>query len=98
MLQKVQFLCGASLNEYNGTGDDRDEEMLKHVFVRENISGHSVHHIFWISTIPNVIPAVENQNLCDANVKLCVKVTLLLVKPRNSVFINSDESILCLKH
>ena len=38
MLQNVQ-LCGASLNEYNGmVMDDRDEEMLKYVFVRENIS------------------------------------------------------------
>ena len=38
IMQKVQYLCGASLSEYNGPGNDRDEEMLKLIFVRENIS------------------------------------------------------------
>ena len=43
------------------------------------------------SPIPNVIPAaaVGNLKLRDANVRLCVKVTWLLAKPRNSVFIKA---------
>ena len=31
-------MCGASLNEYNGTSNDRDEEMLGVIFVRANLS------------------------------------------------------------
>ena len=37
LVQKLQYMCGASLNEYNGTGNDRDEEMLGVIFLRANL-------------------------------------------------------------
>ena len=37
LVQKLQYMCGASLNEYNGTGNDRNEEMLEVIFLRANL-------------------------------------------------------------
>ena len=38
MVKKLDYVCGASLSEYMGTGGDKDEQLLKVIFVRENLS------------------------------------------------------------
>ena len=38
MIQKFDYVCGATLSEYMGSGGDRDEEILKVIFARENLS------------------------------------------------------------
>ena len=42
MIQKVDYVCGASLSEYVGSGGDKDEQLLKVLFVRENLSCSSM--------------------------------------------------------
>ena len=38
MVQIVDYVCGATLSEYMGSGRDWDEEIFKVIFVRENLS------------------------------------------------------------
>ena len=42
IIQKVDYVCGASLSEYVGSGGDKDEQLLKVLFVRENLSCSSM--------------------------------------------------------
>ena len=38
IIGKLNYMCGAAISEYMGTGTDRDEKYLKSIFVREDIS------------------------------------------------------------
>ena len=38
IVQKLEYICWASLSEYYGSCNDRDEGMLKIIFVRANLS------------------------------------------------------------
>jgi hypothetical protein len=38
MIKKIEYMCGATLQEYMGSGGDRDEDILARLFVRANLS------------------------------------------------------------
>ena len=38
----MKYMCGAALSEYTGSGEDRDEQHLKSIYVRENLACRSI--------------------------------------------------------
>ena len=38
MVEKLDYVCGSVLSDYEGTGNDRDVKLLANIYVRENIS------------------------------------------------------------
>ena len=55
MIEKLDYVCGSVLSEYEGTGNEKDRKLLNNIHVRENISCSSKieHPYYSVDHFPN---------------------------------------------